>query len=654
MMATISPALRHQVIKNWTVIAALAGFILWALAVAQAHFFQMGAYGLVTILRWPYFVSLVVLCVALVAEIFRGRSSEVRLTVLMLVLVLILFGTASAVEPVASITESWIHTGFISYVLDHGHVLHGYDARFSWPGGFVLAAMLTTFVGHANSLVFIRWFPLVIEALYLAPVMVIGAHAGVSRRTKWLGVAFFYATDWIYQDYFSPQALDFFFYLVVIASVMALWSPSRRSYVTGQGLIATKFAQVRNAVKLKRITGDQTVAQYQTALIFPLMAMLALIILAIVMSHQLTPYALILALLACLATSRLGRPELLAIAVIFSVGWLSLGASDFWIGHLSVIFGGVGQLTNNIGSGIGSRVVGSTSHLFIVSTRIDFTAVVILMAGIGALRRATDSRALEFLAGAPFVILALQGYGGEGLLRVVLFGLPFTALLAASAIVPTRTGEVRPWIPPTKWLHSFATLRRVVALRPVVVTRRRVVALRPVVATRRRVVALRPVVATLRPATTLRPVVAGVVLMSMCVLTTIVRGGNDAYESFSTGELNAVNYVYDHATTNQVLGTVTTYLPIGQRDVGTLNIFAVGGSDIPTLAQISTSLLKLRPKFIILSQSQEAWGEVVGGYPKGWEAQLGLTILKKDYQQVATWPTAQVYEAFNKWGPLPA
>jgi hypothetical protein len=273
-------------------------------------------------------------------------------------------------------------------------------------------------------------------------------------------------------------------------------------------------------------------------------------------------------------------------------------------------------------------VVGSTSHLFIVSTRIDFTAVLILMAGIGALRRATDSRALEFLAGAPFVILALQGYGGEGLLRVVLFGLPFTSLLAASAIVPTSTGEVRPWIPPTKWLHSFATLRPVVALRPAV--------------------------ATLRPAATLRPVVAGMVLMSMCVLTTIVRGGNDAYESFSTGELNAVNYVYDHATTNQVLGTVTTYLPIGQRDVGTLNIFAVGGSDIPTLAQISTSLLKLRPKFIILSQSQEAWGEVVGGYPKGWEAQLGLTILKKDYQQVASWPTAQVYEAFNKWGPLPA
>ena len=44
-----------------------------------------------------------------------------------------------------------------------------------------------------------------------------------------------------------------------------------------------------------------------------LLGLLGLICLALAMSHELTPYALILSLGACLATRRLGRPELIVI-----------------------------------------------------------------------------------------------------------------------------------------------------------------------------------------------------------------------------------------------------------------------------------------------------------------------------------------------------
>jgi hypothetical protein len=423
-----------------------------------------------------------------------------------------------------------------------------------------------------------------------------------------LGIAIFYAADWIYQDYFSPQAMDYFFLLVVVATVMAMWSPTRRSETRNRGLISTKYFQLRSAARWSRVTGQHTVSRFRAPTVYFLLILLTVIVMAMVMSHQLTPYALILSLSALLVTSRLGRPELLAVTVLLAVGWLSVGATDYWIGHLSAIFGGVGQVSSNIGSSVVSRVVGSASHRFIVNTRIEFTGIVFLIAGIGALRRATDSRALEFLAGAPFVIMALQGYGGEALLRVVLFGLPFTSLLVASAILPTTTGQIRPWIPP------FSATRSVTALR----------------------VGL-----------------AAALLLSMAALNTLTRGGNDAYESFSLGELNAVNYVYAHATKYQVVGMVAEYLPMGQQDIAKFQLVSVAGSNIPTIAGATSLLLQVRPDYIILSRSQEQWGEIVGGYPKGWEAQLGKTLVKNDYRVVATWSTATVYLAYNQWGASP-
>ena len=154
----------------------------------------------------------------------------------------------------------------------------------------------------------------------------------------------------------------------------------------------------------------------------------------------------------------------------------------------------------------------------------------------------------------------------------------------------------------------------------------------------------------LKPAAAARYAAVAVLLLSMCVLTTMVRGGNDAYESYTLGELNAVNYVYAHITTDQTLGVVVEYLPIGQADVGSIYLVAIAGTNVPTLPEISSTLLYIRPDYIILSQSQEAWGEIVGGYPQGWETQLTKTILKEDYRQVATWKTAQVFQAYNQWG----
>ena len=49
---------------------------------------------------------------------------------------------------------------------------------------------------------------------------------------------------------------------------------------------------------------------------------------------------------------------------------------------------------------------------------------------------------------------------------------------------------------------------------------------------------------------------------------TRVRGGNDYYETFTTGELSAVNFAYLHVQPAQTIGLVAPYEPIGQWSVG--------------------------------------------------------------------------------------
>jgi hypothetical protein len=580
---------------------AAAGFILWLIAVREADFLRMTNIGLISVLHWPYFVGLGFVAIGFAIELLRVHLRPVRLIVLIVVLIVFVFGTASAVAPVAGLEDSWLMAGFVQYIFHHGHVLLNFDARFSWPGSFSLGAVLVAFTGQANAYGFLRWFPLFIELCYLAPLIVIARCSGVGRRASWLGIALFYSTNWIYQDYFSPQALNYLFFLVVIAVVLACWQPKQRARLANVGShTRERLRQSRFLFSYSRISGGDALTDLNGFTTLMLFGILGILCFASATSHQLTPFAIIMALSACLLTRRLGWSELVIVSALFAVGWLSLGASNYWIGHFAQIFGEVGKLGSTYGQNVSSRITGSASHLLVVKTRIALTASLYLLAGIGFLRRSPDSRSLEVLAGAPFLLLAVQSYGGEGLLRVVLFGLPFTSLLAASAVLPNRNGAIRSLVP------NF---------RPGRFTR-----------------------------VTLCVVVA-IAVLGFALATTLVRGGNDAYEAFSSGELAAVNYAYNHAHAGQTIGMVAPFLPGGQRDVGTVAFFiAANGDGSSSVSYDQKVLLQTHPAFIILSQSQEAWGEIVAGYPVGWEGSLEAYLVTHGYQIDAEWRTATVLQ----------
>jgi hypothetical protein len=583
-------------LRNASVGLIVIAMALWVVAVHEAHFSAMGQLGLVSILGWSYFVGLTLAVVAFGLEVTRDVLRPARLVMTILALVVFLFATAAAIEPTAALTDSWFHAGFTQYIVSHGHALMNYDARFSWPGGFSLAALFVSFTGQANALGFLRWFPFVVEVAYVFPLLVIARYSGASRRAGYLGIALFYGANWIYQDYFSPQALNYFFYLSVIAAVLAGWRARTTRHVT-RGLGERLVASLR-ALRVARFEGHDAVANWPPTVTLAVLALLGLIVTASAMSHQLTPYALLLGLGAALVTRRLGRPELIALSALVAVAWLSLGASNYWVGHLQDIFGSVGKISGTIGSNVTDRLTGSPSHRFIVNARIAITGALYLLGVIGALRRACTSRYLEAAVVAPFVLLALQNYGGEGLLRVTLFGLPFVALLAASALAPRLAGTVAPWWPARPARHR-----------------------------------------------SLQAVVVVAVVLGFALATTVVRGGNDAFSAFSLGDVKAVNLAYSIVRPGQSIGMVAPYLPVGQRDLGRVSLFFAANFTTPSIATDEKEMLKKRPTVIVLSATQEAWGEIVAGYPAGWQQRFEGDLLDHGYRVRATWPSATVLVA---------
>lgn len=602
MTAYLTKRVRHTTVSPLPLMLGVLALALWVFAVHEADYAHMTSYGLVSIIRWPFFLGLAIVIVGLTRELLRDELETGFLIFFIVILIIFMFGTACAVEPTSSLYDSWLHAGFTQYIVQHGHSLNDFDARFSWPGGFSLAAVLVSFAGQANALGFIRWFPLFIELMYLAPLLTIARFCGVDRRTGWLGVALYYATNWIYQDYFSPQALNYLFFLVVVATILAWWQPRR--YIRAPWLgtsLHERISQTLASLRWSRINGNDAVSAWTSSVNLTVFVLLALIVLASSMSHQLTPYALIMALGALLLTRRLGRPELVVIAGLFAVGWLSLGASNYWLGHLSAIFGSVGQLSSTLGSNVTSRITGNVSHRIVVDARILDVAALYFLAAIGVLRRAATSRALELLTIVPFFLIAAQDYGGEGLLRVVLFGLPFVALLASSALLPSTAGSIRPLVP-NRWFGPLG-----------------------------------------RPPKWILTVVVVCVLFAFSVATFVVRGGNDAFESFSKGELLAVRYVYHHAHSGQAIWLAAPFLPIEYENVNTMPVeIAAYQAQAPTIKYVLYTLISNNAKWIILSKSEGAWGTDVAGYPPGWLRPFTRSLEKSGFTIVARWPTATV------------
>ncbi len=410
----------------------LCAVALWSVSLAQTDVRGMTDLGLVSVLPPAFFVGFLALIVSFCLTLGQQRPHLPTAALQLVVLTVMLYGTAIVVEGTTSNHVAWRHVGFTEYIARTGSLAPTLDTYFSWPGFFALSAFSAQVAGASDVVDAVAWAPLFFNLVYLGPVVMLLRALTADWRVILLGAWVFCLTKWAGNDFFAPQAFGYLFYLVIVAVLMRWFiRPEARAGPAA----SSEPRPTQCSSPLQRIG---------------LLVIVVSLFAVIASSHQLTPFFAVASVSALVLLGRI-TPRALPITMgVIVVAWISFMTVAFLAGHLDMITGGVGRLDQNVQANVVDRLRGSTEHLLVVQTRLALSATVWGLALLGGFRRFrkgfwdVDCAILTLV---PFGLLGLQAYGGELLLRIYLFALPSMVFLAGASFYVWKQA-------PTSWLKT--------------------------------------------------------------------------------------------------------------------------------------------------------------------------------------------------------
>jgi len=563
----------------------LTGLALWLAALPAMDVAALTDLGLPSVMPPLAFAALALVAAAFALGVTgRGRPWPLLATNLGIMLVM-LYGVTPLIQDAPRFAITYVHVGFAEAIGRTGELFPNLDARFEWPVFFILVAFASEVVA-LDPLVVANWVPLLTNLLYLGPLWVLVRSATADRRLAWLTLWVFLATNWVGQDYLSPQGFNILLYLAVLA-VLVTWF---RAAAHARGWLEWAWRWIARVPGVGRLTG---VAGSGSGAMGPRTAsaidapvgvaagvrgrnMGGLVLLVVLLfavsaaSHQLTPIVLVAGVAALVLFQRMTLTTLPVAMGALVATWMTYMAVTYLDGHLTSILREVGQADVVAGSAVGARLGGSPDHVAIVYLRLAATLGAWLVAGIGVLRRlrsGTWDLTFVLLAAVPFGAVGLQSYGGEILLRVYLFALPFVAFFIAAAFLP-------------------------------------------------------------RPARPSRAIRLALVLaaVGMVWLLPFTRYGNERADWMSADEYAAAARVYAEAPPGSLLVTANYNAPIRYRDVERYRYRTIGTevvtSDVDRIVEALVAT-DAPASYLFLTRSHQATAEMFSGLPPGaWERLL--------------------------------
>jgi hypothetical protein len=402
---------------------------LWALGVAQTQGTILGPYGLLTALPIAFYAGLVLIVISAGFELSRSHPSHWRMASHASALVIMLYGTAPLVYSQGRYAWLYKTIGVVQYVNAHGHLDANIDIYQNWPGFFALAAWFGKVAGVGSPLAYAKWAQLIFELAAIPLLYAIYDALSLSPRQRWVALLLYSASNWIGQDYFSPQAVATLLSLGIMA-IMVRW------LYLGSQLKISRPTQVVDATT----TGRPNSWPSSSAVTRPVLlcSTVVLIYFVLTFTHELSPYIVAIQL-GALAAARFLRPRWFPIVLLGTAIAYLTPRFAFVNSHYGLL-NSIGSFFRNAAppsSKVGTKVASSQLLIQRCAETLSLGMWGLAVAGAWLCRRAGRTvLALVLLAFSPFVLLGIQAYGDEGILRTYLFSLPWTAALAALALVP--------------------------------------------------------------------------------------------------------------------------------------------------------------------------------------------------------------------------
>ncbi|MFP5021300.1 hypothetical protein [Pseudonocardia phyllosphaerae] len=549
---------------------AVLAVLMLPLAAATTDLSDLGGWGFAAVLSPFGWLALLFAIGACVTELWSRRPRVPMLGAASAVLILCSTGLPSVVQPQARFTTAWLISGFVDAVGRAGVPPTGIDARFYWPAFFAEWAWFRDAAGADQLDTVLRWYPPAVVAVWAIGVYALARSMLGGTRAPWVAAWLFIGLNWIEQDYFSPQATGIVLLLTVLTFALG---PLATRRIDNAGVPGWPQAH-RGAPPLPRwrrwLISAMTPPNHPTLPARQLLLIYfcaALCVIAVAPTHQLTPFAIIGQLFVLSVVGRFRGRGLLIVAMLAVGVFILIGARDFWLTQISMIVGS-GDDGGALAAGVADRLEGDTGQLVGKGLRIAMTVVTYLIGFAGAWvywKRRRDLVPI-LLAVVPMGMAVVQSYGGELLLRVLLYGLPILSILATDA------------------LRAFARVDR---------KRERLLA-------------------------------AGMV--AVFGLLILIRGGNEAYTDVTTEDVQMTRLAYDQAPRGATVQPLSTVGPYALEGVGEHNNMAVGGQGCNVLAQDPFRCIdQVQPQTLLFYGSIEDQGVVLNGEKPGWT----LDIRKK-------------------------
>lgn len=565
--------------------------VLWWFGVQATDPTEMNDYGLFAAFPVVFFVAIGLLIGSIVATVGRPQLSPVRLGLHLIALVMMLHATMPLIFAEPIYPWAYKHVGVVGYINLHGSVDSRIDIYHNWPGFFALAAWFTRMSGATSPLDYAAWAPLYFNLVACLELAFVYRLFPVTQRARWVGLFLFVAGNWVGQDYFAPQAVAFVLSLAVFGMVLA-WLRANRP----PAVVRAAHRMVARVARHEHESGrDEGVPPGLRPPRAASLIALFLVFAALVITHQLSPYMVLLGL-GLLTVAGMVRPRWVMVCLAaIAIGYLLVHLT--YIERTQDLFGALNPFGNIVGAESDDSVVMTGRRV----TALAAPALVLslwTLGLVGVVRRVVDGRptlVLSLLALSPTLMALAQSYGGEAVFRIYLFSLPWIALLGASAL-------------------EFRSARR-----------------------------------RLWPAVATGVVMSGAVAMYMSA----TFGAAELYAVWP-GELTASEYFYANAEPGSALSLAAPNFPtrVGNNyneftatgdnppdlisAVPDLRHRMLGSADLPAVAAFvaPSEATRLGGYFLVLSTGQRIYAEVLGLLPRGSLSSLDAALTQSPDWQV--------------------